>query len=82
VLANSLSDVLALLAVGSRQIGMVPRWADLAKEPPPSNIDRYRTWAKSTFDIDVPQDPRAIVERARKDHPIFQEWIDAWKSGS
>lgn len=81
VVANSLPEFIALLTLGLREPGMVHRWDELSREPPCDDVGPLREWAKQTFGIDVPKDPRAIVDTAQKAHPSLQEWIDAWKGG-
>jgi len=76
VLASTLEEFLALVGVGQEFVGRFDQWDDQAD--PDSYTLRYRNWLRTTLGVEPPtlDEARAIIERARGQHPDLDEWID------
>ncbi len=89
VLANTLDEFLALLAVGHPRDSMFPAEegeddADEVEEEDGDNdaddTRQYREWLQAEMGIETPTrvEGHRIVEQARSAHPDFLEWLDRW----
>ncbi len=73
VLANTLEDFFALLALGYREVGLVANWT--TQTPPCDGIDAFRTWLRREFGIKPTVDGRTLVTQAQQVHPDFDGWL-------
>jgi hypothetical protein len=81
VLANTLREFFALLALGKNLLGATFGWGEWTEEDEEcSGILEFRSWLKNEFGIDQPSEgeARAIVERAKKAHPDLDAWVTGW----
>jgi hypothetical protein len=78
VLANNLEEFVALLTVGKECVGLYQSW-DESQEPCPG-IEDFRNWASSQLNIAVPDDPRDLIERAKRRHPDLDKWVQDYIS--
>lgn len=78
VLANNLEEFVALLTAGKECVGLYQSW-DESQEPCPG-IEDFRKWAFSQLNITVPDDPRDLIERARRQHPDLDKWVEEYIS--
>jgi len=76
VLASTLEEFLTLVGVGQPYIGMVDEWD--AQEEPDEDTLRYRDWLRRELGVEPPtlDEARAIVERARGQHPDLDAWVE------
>jgi len=76
VLATTLEEFLALIAVGQRRLGLVDKWDE--GEQPDEDTLRYRGWLRAELGIEPPtlDQARSIVARARASHPDLDAWLD------
>jgi hypothetical protein len=74
VLANSVEEFLALLAVGADVAGS----SDESDDPAP-RLGEFRKWLKKEFKIEPPANPGEIVFDAEGKHPSLAKWIAAWQ---
>lgn len=79
ILANTIEEFLALLALGKEEIGFVEGWEEQAE--PCDGSNEFRAWLRNEFNITPPGDVKAIVERARQAHPNFDDWVHQQQSG-
>ena len=79
VLANSLQDFFALLAVGCNDLG-----ASYLEEgdPPSEYLPQYRQWLKKKYGIVAPEDPQALIDQAEEAHPSLSRNSKRDGSGS
>jgi hypothetical protein len=70
VIAATIEDFLALLAVGKEAVGWVEQWS----EGECADVADYREWLRADRGLEAPADPRAVVEAARAAHPSLVEW--------
>jgi hypothetical protein len=80
VLANTVEEFLALLALGKEDLGFL---ADRLYFPEPEEVTPglklFRRWLKKECGIVTAADPAAIVSRARQNHPDLQNWLRKWQ---
>ena len=74
VLANTLEEFIALLTLGEEAVGLIDAWGQSKRKC--DGIEDFRAWAKTELGIEPPNNPREVVEQARKSHPDLDEWID------
>ncbi len=76
ILANSINEFLALLSLGIPELGYAVEQAGWEKQVSerPEVID-FRVWLGRELDIQIPENPLAIVERARASHPDLNDWL-------
>jgi hypothetical protein len=70
VVAATIDDFLALLAVGKEAVGWVDEWS----EGECDDVADYREWLRADRGLEAPADPRGAVEAARAAHPSLEEW--------
>src|SRR5262245_32641725 len=80
VLASSLEDFVSLLALVKESGGILDAWD--AASAPCRNNDKFRAWLESETGIKPPRSPRQLIEKARKSHPVLQDWVEAKQAGS
>jgi len=76
VLADTLDEFLALLALGSKLHELGKGWPDVPESG--EETQRYRAWLHDRAGLEVPQDGHAIVARARSTHPDLDAFVDQW----
>lgn len=76
VLCDTLEEFAALLTLGRDRVGMLSDWD--ADQEACEGIDEFRAWAERELGVERPaaEDARAMVERARAEHPDLKAWID------
>jgi hypothetical protein len=78
VIANDLSDFLALLAIGAEELGYAISWGDVSESDTPARrLPEFRSWLADRLGISAPSDPSTLVRLAKDNHPDFQAWLDA-----
>ncbi len=76
VLASTLEEFLTLVGVGQKYVGMVDEWDEHAV--PDNDTLRYRDWLRAELGVEPPtlDEARAIIERARGQHPDLDAWVE------
>lgn len=74
VLANTLEELLQLLAIGKYNVGMVRRWDKQDKQC--DNLAEYVAFLKNDLNLSPPADGRAIVDRAKQAHPDLDQFVE------
>lgn len=81
VIANDLGDFMALLAIGSGELGFEISWGEVSEaRPPAGRLREFRSWLADRFGISAPSDPSPLVRLARNNHPDLTSWLDAWQA--
>jgi len=77
VIANTLEELLSLLALGYEEIGLVTAWQmqEQERKVPCEGIDRFRVWLESELGVRPAADGRAVIARAQQAHPDFAAWL-------
>lgn len=73
VLASSMREFVALLAIGYEEIG----FDDLSAPPDDDesiNVE-FQNWVSDTLGVDIPKSGQAIVDRARNNHDDFPAFV-------
>lgn len=76
IMANSINDFLALLGLGIPELGYAverPGWEKQVSDR--LETLEFREWLLRELNIQVPGNPRAIVENARTNHPDLNRWL-------
>lgn len=76
VLANTIEELLTLIALGQPYLGVVDKWDE--DEQPDPYTTRYRVWLRAELQIEAPTvaQARVIVERATAAHPDINAWLE------
>jgi len=75
------SNLLSLLALGADELGFEISWGKVQQaQPPAPRLGEFRDWLKSSFGIEQPLDPLAMVKECRMQHPSFEAWLTAWQA--
>ena len=77
IVADNIRDFMALLSLGIQALGYdisFPGWEKQISNTP--EIMQFRNWLKREFDISMPENPLALVEKARNSHPGLGMWIE------
>jgi len=81
VIASNLPQFLSLLALGADELGFEISWGKVQQaQPPAPRLGEFRDWLKSSFGIEQPLDPLAMVKECRMQHPSFEAWLTAWQA--
>lgn len=79
LLASSLRDFLALLAIGADELGFAVSWGRVEQEDPPApRLNEFRLWLHESLGIVGPEMPCELIASARATHPDFEAWLAAW----
>jgi hypothetical protein len=79
LLAGSLRDFMALLAVGADELGFAASWGNVVQaDRPAERLDEFRLWLDSSFGIVAPAMPGVLIATARANHPDFEAWLNTW----
>jgi hypothetical protein len=79
LLAGSLRDFFALLAIGADELGFAASWGNVEQaDPPAPRLNAFRLWLDKSFGIVVPEAPNDLIASARATYPDFEAWISAW----
>jgi hypothetical protein len=80
VLAHTLEEFLALLAVGMEKLGydVSEGWYWEEEIEPGEQVLRFRSWLEEELGIVKPEDWREIVAQAKESHPDLDVRIEQW----
>lgn len=79
LLASSLRDFLALLAIGADELGFAVSSGGVEQaDPPAPRLNEFRSWLDQSLGIVAPEVPSELVASARAMHPDFEAWLNAW----
>ena len=79
LLAGSLRDFLALLAIGADELGFAVSSGVVEQaDPPAPRLNEFRLWLNRSLGIVAPGAPDELIASARALHPGFEAWINAW----
>ena len=80
VIADGLPQFFSLLALGADELGFEISWGEIQlAETPAQRLGEFREWLKSSFGIEQPFDPIAMVKECQMHHPDFEAWLIAWQ---
>jgi len=78
LLASSLREFLALLAIGADELGFAVSWDSLEQaDPPAPRLNEFRLWLDQSLGIVAPEVPSELIASARAMHPDFEVWLNA-----
>jgi hypothetical protein len=79
LLAGSLRDFLALLAIGADELGFAASWGDVKQaDPAAPRLNEFRSWLDRSLGIVAPEAPKELIASARALHPDFEAWLNSW----
>lgn len=79
LLASSLRDFLALLAIGADELGFAVSSGGVEQaDPPAPRLNEFRSWLDQSLGIVAPEVPNESIASARAMHPDFEAWLNAW----
>lgn len=76
VMADSVEDFLAILALGKRDPGWTVDETDPVEED--DELRAFRAWLASQFGIQPVRDSKAAVAAAAAKHPSLDAWVEQW----
>ena len=77
LLAESLHDFMALLAIGADELGFDVSWRSVKQaDSPAPRLSDFRIWLHRSFGIAAPEEPSALIASARAKHPDFEMWLN------
>lgn len=84
VIANSVAELLGLVAYGSDTFTIDIQYADKEEwqgcEEESEGLFALRTWLQENLQIVVPESPREVIRKARSQHPDLVQWIESRRS--
>jgi hypothetical protein len=79
LLANTVEEFLALLALGDDELGFAISKPDYdIGRTIDEKLFQFRHWLMKEFQIQVPPDSNAIVRAAKSAHRDLDQWITEW----
>ncbi len=79
VIASSIEDFLGLLALGIEDLGYAIAAGDL-EDVDEDSTRELRAWMLDVFELELSDDPVALISSAQDSHPDLGAWIETWQA--